>query len=69
LLAEGRATREGNKKIMEWKWSVSGQGTSIRIREKVSDDKLIITEKFTPPDCNIMEGKMVMTRKKETAEK
>ena len=68
-IAEGRGKWEGNKEIMEWKWYVSGQGTSIRIKEKVSDDKLVMTEKFTMPDGSMMEEKGVMTRKKETDEK
>lgn len=68
-IAEGRGRRQGNKEIMEWQWSVSGQGTSVRIREKVSDDKLIVTWKHTMPDGRIMKEKMVLTQKKKTAEK
>jgi hypothetical protein len=63
-IAKGRGKREGNKEIMEWKWSGSGQGTSIRIKEKVSDNKLVITEKYTLPDGSTMEDKGEMTRKK-----
>jgi hypothetical protein len=68
-IATGTGKRQGNKEIMEWKWSGSGQGTSIRITEKVSDDKLVITEKYTLPDGSIMEDKGEMTRKKITTEK
>jgi hypothetical protein len=67
-IAKGRGKREGNKEIMKWEWSGAGQGTSIRIKEKVSDDKLIITEKYTLPDGSTMEDKGEMTRKKITAE-
>jgi hypothetical protein len=68
-IATGTGKRQGNKEIMEWKWSGSGQGTSIRITEKVSDDKLVITEKYTLPDGSTMEDKGEMTRKKITTEK
>jgi len=69
-IAEGRGRRQGNKEIMEWEWSGTGQGaTSVSIMEKVSDDKLIDTWKHTMPDGKIMEGKLVLTRKKETAKK
>ena len=69
-IAEGRGRVEGNKQTTKWQWSVTGQGTSsVSIREKVSDDKLIDTVKHTMPDGKIMEEKMVLTRKKETAEK
>jgi hypothetical protein len=63
-IAKGRGKQEGNKEIMEWEWFGNGQGTSIRITEKVSDDKLIITEKYTLPDGSIMEDKGQMIRKK-----
>jgi len=69
-IAKGRGRREGNKETMEWEWSGTGQGaSSIRITEKVSDNKIIVTEKYTLPDGSIMEDKGEMTRVKETAEK
>jgi len=68
-IAIGTGKREGNKEVMEWQWSGSGQGTSIRITEKVSDDKLIMTEKYILPDGSILEDKGEMTRKKITTEK
>jgi hypothetical protein len=49
-IAEGAGKREGNKEIIEWEWSAGGQGTSIRIREKVSENKFIINHKYTLPD-------------------
>jgi len=69
-VAEGKGKREGNKEIMEWQWFAQGQGaSSIRIMEKVSDDRFITTEKYILPDGSTMEGKMEMTRKKMTTEK
>ncbi|HUW18356.1 MAG TPA: hypothetical protein VMW16_03560 [Sedimentisphaerales bacterium] len=70
-IARGRGKREGNKEIMEWEWECQGQGgaSSIRITERVSDDKLIITEKYTLPDGSVMEDRGQMTRKKITTEK
>ena len=68
-IAKGTGKRQGNKEIVEWKWSASGQGDSIRITEKVGDDKIIVTEKYTLPDGSIMEDKRKMTRKKETTAK
>ena len=65
-IAIGTGTRQANKEIMKWQWSGSGQGTSIRIMEKISDDKIRITEKYTLPDGSTMEDKGEMTRKKGT---
>jgi hypothetical protein len=63
-IAKGTGKREGNKEIMQWQWSAQGQGSSTRITEKVSADKLVITEKYTMPDGSIMEDKWEMIRKK-----
>lgn len=68
-IAKGTGKREGNKEIMEWEWSGQGQGTSIRITEKASDNKFTITEKYTLPDGSIMEDRGEMTRRKITTEK
>jgi len=69
-IAEGRGRREGNKEIIKWKWFGTGQGaSSIRITEKISDDKIIVTEKYILPDGIIMEDRGVMTRVKVTTEK
>jgi hypothetical protein len=43
--------------------------SSIRITEKVSDDKLVITQEYTLPDGSIMEDRSQMTRKKIKTEK
>ncbi|MFZ0033805.1 MAG: hypothetical protein WAK60_02295, partial [Sedimentisphaerales bacterium] len=63
-IAKGTGRREGNKEIMDWLWSVQGQGVSRRVTEKVSTDKLNITEKYTMPDGSMMEDKWEMIRKK-----
>ena len=60
--AKGTGKRDGNKEIMNWHWSAQGQGSSVRVTEKISDDKFIATEKYTMPDGSTMEDKMEMTR-------
>ena len=61
-VARGTGKREGNKEIINWVWSVQGQGSSARVTEKISDDKFISTEKYIMPDGNTMEDKAEMTR-------
>jgi hypothetical protein len=69
-VAEGKGKLQGNKEIVEWRWFVQGQGsTSIRIIEKISNNKFTLNHKYTLPDGNKMEDKVEMTRKQETAEK
>ena len=69
-IAKGTGKREGNKEIMEWQWFVQGQGaTSIRVIEKISNNKFTINHKYTLPDGSKMEDKIEMTRKKTKAEK
>jgi hypothetical protein len=64
-IAKGTGRLEGNKEIMEWEWSVTGQGTtSVSIIEKISDDKFIANHKYTLPNGNNMEEKIEMIRKK-----
>lgn len=62
-VAKGTGERQGNKEIMEWKWSAYGQGTSTRVTEKVSDNRVIITEKYTLPDGGTMVDRIEMIRK------
>jgi len=64
-VAEGRGRRQGNKEVMDWQWSVGGQGTSTRITERVGDNECIITQKDTSPDGAITEGTARMTRSKK----
>jgi hypothetical protein len=63
-IAEGRAKRQGNKEIVDWKWS--GAVQSVCIIEKISDNKIVLDHKYTLPDGNKMEAKTEMNRKKET---
>jgi hypothetical protein len=64
-IAKGTGRLEGNKEIMEWKWSAFAQGvTSVRIIEKISDNKFTLNHKYTLPKGNKMEDKGEMTRKK-----
>lgn len=63
-VAKGTGRLEGNKEIMEWEWSSQGQGaTSVRIIEKISEDKFTLNHKYTLPDGSKMEDKIEMTRK------
>jgi hypothetical protein len=65
-IAQGRGKRRGNKEIMEWKWYCSGrEAKSVRAIERVSDDKLVMTEKYIAPDGSVwMEGSAEAIRKK-----
>jgi ketosteroid isomerase-like protein len=69
-IAEGRGRRQGNKEIIEWKWSGNAQGaTSVGIIEKINDNKFTLNHKYTLPNGNKMEDKAEMTRVKVTTEK
>ncbi len=69
-IAEGRGRRQGNKEIMEWEWSGTGQGaTSVSIIEKINDNKFTLNHKYILPNGNEMEDKIEMTRKKIKTEK
>ncbi len=68
--AEGRGRRQGNKEIIEWKWSVFAQGaTSVRIIERINDNKFTLNHKYTLPNGKEMEDNAVFTRKKMKTEK
>jgi hypothetical protein len=60
---EGRGKLEGNKETMQWTGPLV---KAIRVVEKVSNDKFVVTEKMTMPDGSIMEGKAEMTRVKKS---
>ncbi len=69
-IAEGRGRRQGNKEIIEWKWSATAQGaTSVYIIEKINDNKFTLNHKYVLPNGNKMEDKIEMTRKKTMTEK
>jgi hypothetical protein len=61
-MATGRGHRQGNKQVMNWQWT-SGH-TSVRITERISDDRLVAAEKIAMPDGSTMEEKGEMVRKK-----
>ena len=62
-VATGKGTREGNKEIIEWRWSATAQGaTSTSILERISDDKFTLTIKYNLPDGRKMEDKAEMIR-------
>lgn len=65
-VAEASGKREGNKEILEWKWSLAGAGTSVRTTEKVSDDKIRVTEKYILSDGSTMEDRAMMMRRQST---
>ncbi len=64
-IAHGRGRREGNKEVMKWEWSGSGQGaSSISTIEKVNNDKLISIQTYALPNGGTMEDRGEMIRKK-----
>jgi len=62
-VAKGRGKREGNKEIMEWEWATGHK--SIRITERVSDDKMTVVQRTPMPDGSVMEEKGQSTRRKK----
>jgi hypothetical protein len=65
-VAIGKGKRQGNKEIIVWQWTAQGQGTSTRTTEKVDNDRIIITEKYSLPNGNIMNDKWEMVRMKKS---
>ncbi len=63
-VATGTGTCDGTTEVIEWKWSAGGQGTSIRTTERISQDKFIVTEKYTLPGGGTMEDRAQMVRTK-----
>jgi hypothetical protein len=69
-IAKGTGKRQGNKEIIEWKWSETSQGvTSVSIMETINDNKFTYNHKYTLPNGNRMEDNIEFTRKKITTEK
>jgi hypothetical protein len=67
-IAKGTGRLEGNKEIIEWKWSGTAQGaTSVGIIEKINDNKFTINHKYTLPNGSPMEDKVEMTRREKEA--
>jgi hypothetical protein len=64
-IAKGTGRLEGNKEILEWEWSGTGQGaTSVSIIEKINNDKFTYNHKYILPDGKKMEDKVEFTRMK-----
>ncbi len=63
-VAMGTGTCDGKTEIIEWKWSAGGQGTSVRTTVRVSENKFVVTEKYTLPDGGTMEDRAQMIRKR-----
>lgn len=61
-VAKGTGKRQGNKEIINWVWSVGGQGSSTRITERISSNKFASTEKYSLPDGGTMEDTVEMIR-------
>jgi len=53
--ANGRGKRQGNKETMEWVWATGHKST--RITERMSDDRMVITQRTPMPDGSVMEEK------------
>lgn len=68
-VAKGAGKLEGNKETIEWEWSVAGQGTSVRVTERIGDDQLAVTEKYTLADGSIMQDRVQMIRKESKPDK
>ncbi len=63
-VAKGAGKREGDREVIQWEWSVGGQGTSERTTDKVGDDRLTIVERYALPDGGSMEDRVQMTRRR-----
>jgi hypothetical protein len=62
-IAEGRGRRQGNKEVVEWKWSANAQGaTSTGIIEGINDNKFTLNHRYTLPNGKKMEDNVEMTR-------
>jgi hypothetical protein len=68
-VATGTGKIEGNREIVEWEWSVAGKGTSVRITERLSNDKFIVVERYTLPDGTIMQDRAQMIRRESRPDK
>ena len=63
-VAKGEGKREGNREVIQWEWSVGGQGTSVRTTERIGDDRLVIVERYALPSGGAMEDRVQMTRRR-----
>lgn len=66
-IAVGRGSRQGGKEVVEWQWTKGGRqaATSIRTTERISEDKLMMTDQYLAPNGTVwMEGTIEAVRKK-----
>lgn len=61
--AQGIGIRKGDTEIIEWKWSLAGAGTSVRVTRKLTNDKMVVVEKYILPDGSTMEDRSLMVRR------
>ena len=62
-IAQGRGKREGNREIMEWEWATGHRST--RITQRISEDKMAVTQRTPMPDGSVMEERGVSVRMKQ----
>lgn len=60
-IATGRGRREGDRQIIDWEWSNGHKST--RITERVSADRMVITQLTPMLDGSVMEEKGIATRR------
>lgn len=63
-VAKGTGKREGSRQVLQWEWSVAGQGTSVRTTDRINNDRLMLVERYALPDGGIMEDRTQMTRQR-----
>ena len=63
-IAQGRGQRQGNRETIEWTWSANAQGArSVRVIERIGDNKFTLHHKYTLPNGHEMADKIEMTRR------
>ena len=63
-MAKGKGKREGYKEIVDWEWLTGHRST--RITERVSEDRMAVTERTPFPDGSVMEDRGEMVRIKQS---
>lgn len=63
-IGTGRGRREGNREIMEWRWT-NGR-TSTRITERLGEDRMRIIQRTPMPDGSVLEEKGESRRRSRT---
>jgi hypothetical protein len=62
-MARGRGRREGNREIVEWEWATGHRST--RITQRISEDKMAVTQRTPMPDGSVMEERGISVRRKQ----